>query len=201
MHFRHQLVALLALAALSPAIPGQRAEAQRRPGMNMGFYTTTGLLTGDIEAGSVNSTTELTESPSIAAAALLTGALMKRPRRAWIIGVRGPLLSLGNSDRCVVTLGAQGCQSRRFTERGSILTGGAFDIRATIFRAMVGPALYQVEGSGVRVGTQVRLDLAAPRLRGPTPTVFVTRSMLGSQGGQGVGITTLGAGLRWVRRR
>ena len=111
------------------------------------------------------------------------------------------MLSLGNSDQCIVEFGTSGCQDRRFTERAALLTGGAFDIRSTLLRAMVGPALYDVQGSGLRVGTQIRLDYAAPRLHGPTPTLFFTRSMLGSQRGRAVGLSTLGAGFRWVRRR
>ena len=202
MHVRQQLtaftVALTALVALSLVVP-RSAESQRRPGVGMGFYTTTGLLTADFEAGSVTSTTVLTESPRFAAAVLVTGALAKQPKRAWIIGVRGTPLAFGHPSRCV-TFGPSECSSRRYTERVSVIAGGAFDIRSTVLRAMIGPALYQVERSGVRIGTQVRLDLAAPRLRGPTPTLFYTRSMLGSEGGRGVGIGTLGAGFRWVRK-
>ncbi len=190
-----------ALAVLLLAVPPQGADAQRRPGQNFGFYTTTGLLTGEIEAGSVNSTTEFAEAPSVAVSGVLTTRLVQRRKSAWIAGVRGTVLSLGNSDQCIVEVGTPGCQDRRFTERAALLTGGAFDIRSTILRAMVGPALYDVQGSGLRVGTQIRLDYAAPRLNGPTPTLFLTRSMLGSQRGRAVGISTFGAGLRWVRRR
>lgn len=190
-----------ALSVLSHAVPLQRADAQRRPGQNFGFYTTTGLLTGEIEAGSVNSTSEFAEAPSLAVSGLLTTRLVQRRKSAWIIGVRGTVLSLGNSDQCVVEVGAAGCQDRRFTERAALLTGGAFDIRSTILRAMVGPALYGVQGSGLRVGTQIRIDYAAPRLSGFTPTLFLTSSLLGSQRGRSVGLSTFGAGFRWVRRR
>ncbi len=193
--------ACTALAVLSLIVPPRRADAQRRPGQNFGFYTTTGLLTGEIEAGSVNATTEFAEAPSFAVSGLLTTRLVQRRKSAWIIGVRGTVLSLGNSDQCIVERGTPGCQDRRFTERAALLTGGAFDIRSTILRAMVGPALYDVEGSGLRVGTQLRLDYAAPRRSGPTPTLFFTRSLLGSQRGRAVGLSTFGAGIRWVRRR
>lgn len=193
--------ACAALSTLSLAVPNQRADAQRRPGQNFGFYTTTGLLTGEIEAGSVNSTTEFAEAPKVAVSGLLTTRLVQRRKSAWIVGVRGTVLSLGNTNQCIVEVGTLGCQDRRFTERAALLTGGAFDIRSTILRAMAGPALYQVEGSGLRVGTQLRLDYAAPRLSGFTPTLFLTVSQLGSQRGRSVGLSTLGAGFRWVRRR
>jgi len=195
------LAAYTALAVLSLAVPQHGADAQRRPGQNFGFYTTTGLLTGEIEAGSVNSTTEFAEAPRFAVSGTLTTRLVQRRKSAWIVGVRGTVLSLGNSDQCIVEVGTSGCQDRRFTERAALLTGGAFDIRSTILRAMVGTAVYDVEGSGLRVGTQIRLDYAAPRLHGPTPTLFFTRSMLGSQRGRAVGLSTIGAGFRWVRRR
>jgi len=204
MHLCRSIVAFAACAApavLALAVPQQRAEAQRRPGQNFGFYTTTGLLTGEIEAGSVNSTTAFAEVPRFAMSGLLTTRWRQRPKSAWIVGVRGTVLSLGNSDQCVVEVVTQGCLDRRFTERVALVAGGAFDIRSTILRAMVGPALFSVQGSGLRVGTQLRFDYAAPRLSGPTPTLFLTRSMLGSQRGRSVGISTFGVGLRWVRRR
>ncbi len=188
-------------AALSLALPWHGADAQRRPGQNFGFYTTTGLVTGDIEVGTVTSSTEVAEAPTVAVSVLLTTRLVQRRKSAWIVGVRGTALSLGNSDPCFVEADAPGCQDRRFTERAALLTGGAIDIRSTILRAMVGPALYDVQGSGLRVGTQLRIDYAAPRLNGPTPTLFLTRSILGSERGSAVGLTTFGAGFRWVRRR
>jgi hypothetical protein len=176
-------------------------EAQRRPGVGMGFYTTTGLLTADVEAGSVSSSTVYAEAPSFAASVLVTGPLVKSRYRAWIVGARGTVLSFGHDNGCYIEPPQPGCQNLRFTERVAVLTGGAFDIRSTLVRVMAGPALYQVENSGARVGTQVRLDFAAPRLRGTMPTLFVTRAFLGSQRGSSVGITTLGAGLRWVRKK
>ncbi len=135
--------AFAAFAAVSLAVPQRGAEAQRRPGVPMGFYTTTGLLTLDIEAGSVTSTTELTESPRFAVSALITGPVVKQAKRAWIYRARGTALSLGNGDRC----------------------------------------------SGARW-----------RNRLCDPTLFLTRSFMGSERGQAVGITTLGAGPRWVRK-
>ncbi|WP_411281520.1 hypothetical protein [Gemmatimonas sp.] len=193
--------AYTALAVLWFVVPQHRADAQRRPGQNFGFYTTTGLLTGELEAGSVNSTNEFAEAPTFAVSGLLTTRVLQRRKSAWIVGVRGTVLSLGNSNQCVVESGTSGCQDRRFTERAALLTGGAFDIRSTILRAMVGPALYDVQGSGLRAGTQFRIDYAAPRLRGPTPTLFFTQSMLGSQRGRSAGLSTFGAGLRWMRKR
>ena len=203
MHVHQSISAFAALAALcvvSLATPQHQSEAQRRPGVPMGFYTTTGLPTLDVEGGSVTSTTELTESPRFAVSALVTGAVVKRAKRAWIAGVRGTALSLGNGDRCSGAQGGSDCQSRRFTERVALLTGGAFDIRSTLLRVMAGPVVYGVEDSGMRIGSQVRIDYSGPRLSGPSPTLFLTRSFLGSQRGQAVGITTFGAGLRWVRK-
>lgn len=182
-------------------VPQSTADAQRRPGVGMGFYTSTGLVTADVEAGSVTSTTVLAEAPSFAASFLVTGPVAKLRKSAWIVGLRVTPLSFGNNDNCVRDSPTSACQNRRFNDRISLITGGAFDIRSTILRVVAGPVLYSVEGQGTRIGTQVRLDFASPRLSGPTPTLFVTRSMLGSQGGRAVGITTLGAGLRWVRKK
>jgi hypothetical protein len=70
-----------------------------------------------------------------------------------------------------------------------------------VLRALVGPALFRVEQEGTRFGTQVRLDFASPRLSGPTPTLFYTGTFLGSQRGESVVISTIGAGFRWVRKR
>lgn len=191
-------VAILLAATL--AIPALLT-AQRRPGVFTGFYSTTGLLTGDLEAGSVTSSTSLAEVPTVALSLLVTAPIKRAPKRAWIAGLRATPLGLGNGDSCVVALGVNGCLNRRFEERVTLLTGGAFDIRSTILRAMVGPGLYSVEGQGTRIGPVLRVDYASPRLRGPTPTLFFTRSFLGSQGGESVGISTLGASLRWVRKR
>jgi hypothetical protein len=130
---------------------------------------------------------------------LVTAPLIKRKKRAWIAGVHAPVLQLGNGRACEAT-GTRECQNRRFVERATLYGGGAFDIRSAIFRVLVGPALYSVEGTGARAGTALHLDVAAPRLRGATPTLFFSRAFLGSQGGEGVGISSLGAGFRWVRK-
>lgn len=167
----------------------------------MGFYTTTGLLSGDVEVGQVNSTTALAEVPTVALSLLATAPLMKAPKRAWIVGLRANVVGLGNGNSCFVTPDVTGCQDVRFTDRATLLTGGAFDIRSSVLRVMVGPTLYSVQGSGSRLGTTVRADLGSPRLRGSTPTLFVSRTFLGSQRGEALGITSLGAGFRWVRKR
>lgn len=185
---------------LAAALPTLLA-AQRRPGLAMGFYTTTGLLTGDVEAGSVSSSTALAEAPTFAVSLLLTAPLKRLPKRAWIVGVRAGALNLGNNGSCFLTPGSGVCQNIRFEERTALLAGGAFDIRSTVLRAMVGPALYNVEGQGARLGTAVRIDFAAPRLRGRTPTLFFTRTFLGSERGEQLAISTLGAGFRWIRKR
>lgn len=188
------------LVALAVTLP-ELLTAQRRPGVGNGFYTTTGLLSGDVEAGSVSSSTAIAEAPTVAMSVLLTAPLQRLSKRAWIVGVRANVIGLGNNDNCYVIPGTDGCQNARFVERGALLAGSAFDIRSTILRAMIGPALYDVEGQGARVGTAIRIDFAAPRLHGPTPTIFFTRTFLGSQRGEAVGLSTLGAGLRWVRKR
>lgn len=189
-------------AAVSFAITAPTdLSAQRRPGVGMGFYTTTGLLTADVEAGPVNASTALAEEPTVILAGLVTAPLKKSPKRAMIVGLRATAINLGNNESCFVSVGISGCQNRRFEERAALLVGGAFDIRSTVFRAMVGPALYDVEEQGARFGTQLRLDLASPRLRGSTPTLFFTRTYLGSQRGESVVMSTLGAGFRWVRKR
>ena len=187
-------------AALAVAFPAMLA-AQRRPGLAMGFYTTTGLLTGDVEAGSVSSSTALAEAPTFAVSLLFTAPLKRLPKRAWIVGARAGALNLGNNGSCFITPGNGVCQNIRFEERAALLAGGAFDIRSAVLRAMVGPALYNVEGQGARLGTAVRIDFAAPRLRGRTPTLFFTRTFLGSQRGEQLAISTLGAGFRWIRKR
>lgn len=186
--------------ALSVAVPALLS-AQRRPGVAMGFYTTTGLLTGEVEGGSVTSSTALASSPTFEASFLLTAPLKKLPKRAWIAGVRGRALALGDNDYCSVRPEPGGCRIRRFDERVALLAGGAFDIRSTVLRALVGPALFRVEEQGTRLGTQIRLDFASPRLRGPTPTLFYSGTFLGSQRGESVAISTIGAGFRWVRKQ
>lgn len=190
-----------ALAVTALTLPPQRAHAQRRPGQNFGFYTTTGLRTFDLEGGSVNSTSEFAEAPSIAVSGLLTTKVAQRRKSAWIVGVRGTVLSLGNSDGCFDGSFIPGCQDRRFTERVAVLTGGAVDIRSTILRAMIGPSLYSVQGRGTRMGTQVRVDYAAPRLTGLTPTIFFSSTLFGNERGRATNLSTIGAGFRWVRRR
>jgi hypothetical protein len=186
--------------ALTVAVP-TLLYAQRRPGVPMGFYTTTGLVTGEVEGGSVTSSTALASSPSFEASFLLTAPLKKMPKRAWIAGVRARALALGDNDYCSVRPEPGGCQIRRFDERAAFLAGGAFDIRSTVLRALVGPSLFRVEQEGTRFGTQVRLDFASPRLSGPTPTLFYTGTFLGSQRGESVVVSTIGAGFRWVRKR
>ena len=193
-------ITVAALALFTLIVPQQQATAQRRPGVSTNFFTTTGLLTADVEAGSVRSTTPLAESPSFAVSVLVTAPLVKRIRHAWIAGVRAPVLLLGNKGGCYVGAGGNVCQNLRFSEQVTLYAGGAFDIRTTVLRVLVGPSLYHVEASGARVGTGLQIDLAAPRLRGPTPTLFFSRSFLGSQRGEAVGISSLGAGFRWVRK-
>lgn len=198
------LGAVIAAAAISVVLSlaaATRASAQRRPGVGMGFYTTTGLLTGEVEGGSVTSSTSLAEAPNVSLSALLTAPLKRMPKRAWVVGLRATPLNLGNNGSCYIIRGSAECQNRRFEEQVQLLTGGAFDIRSTVLRVMVGPALFGVEGQGGRVGTAVRLDLAAPRLRGSTPTIFYTGTFLGSQRGESLSIGTLGIGFRWVRKR
>jgi len=113
--------------ALSLALPALLS-AQRRPGVAMGFYTTTGLVTGEVEGGSVTSSTALASSPSFEASFLLTAPLKKLPKRAWIVGVRARALALGDNDYCSVRPEPGGCRIRRFDERAALLAGGAFDI-------------------------------------------------------------------------
>ncbi|WP_396202860.1 hypothetical protein [Gemmatimonas sp.] len=193
-------VSAVVSVALSVAVPSLLA-AQRRPGVAMGFYTTTGLITGEVEGGSVTSSTAQAEAPTVALSALLTAPLKRMPKRAWIVGLRATPLNVGNSGSCYIVRGSAECQNRRFEEQLQLVTGGAFDIRSTVLRVMVGPALFRVEGEGGRVGTAVRLDLASPRLRGSTPTIFYTGTFLGSQRGESLSIGTLGIGFRWLRKR
>jgi hypothetical protein len=196
---RRFIPSLVALAMLST--PSLQAAAQRRPGVGMGFYTTTGLLSADIEVGPVTSTTALAEAPLASASLLLTAPLKKGAKRAWIAGARLTPLAVGNGNSCFVTPTVTGCQDVRFEERAALLAGGAFDIRSTVLRAMVGSTLYRVQGQGARLGTTIRLDYGAPRLRGSTPTLFFTRTFLGSQRGEAVAMSMLGIGFRWVRKK
>jgi hypothetical protein len=190
-----------ALAVFTPVVAADTAHAQRRPGVGMGFYTYSALPTLDAEAGSVTSTTGFTESPRFAFSAMASIGLLKGRGKAWIVGVRGTALSLPIEDRCVVTAGTQGCQSRRYLERVALHTGAAVDIRSTLLRVTAGPALYTIEGGETRIGPQVRIDYASPRQSGTTPVIFLARSFMGSENGEGVGITTLGLAIRWVKKR
>jgi hypothetical protein len=174
--------------------------AQRRPGVNMGFYTTTDLVTGDIEGGTIASSTPEVRAPRLTASLLVTRPLKRLNKKAWIAGVRATPLVFGNTVPCVRAPGKAGCQNGRFNERVGLLAGGAFDVRSTILRAMVGPALHQVEGQGARLGATVRVDFASPRLRGPTPTLYFTRTYVSSQG-EFAALSSLGAGFRWVRKK
>lgn len=166
----------------------------------MGFYTTTDLPTLDIEVGSITSSTPQANTPRMAVSLLATVPLKRASKRAWIAGLRATPVGFGNTARCLRKAGAEGCQSGRFKERVGLLAGSAFDIRSSILRTMIGPTLYQVEGQGVRFGTTVRVDVASPRLRGPTPTLYFTRTFLGSERGEGVALSSLGVGLRWVQK-
>lgn len=201
VHRRAAACLAAAAAVLAAVTTPTGLSAQRRPGVPMGFYTTTGLLTADVEGGSVTTSTTLAEAPTFAASVLVTAPLRKLPKRAVIVGLRATPLAFGNNGSCVVTPGLQGCQNVRFEERVGVFVGGAFDIRSTLLRTMIGPSLYDVETQGARLGTTVRIDFASPRLRGPTPTLFFTRTFLGSQRGQGAAHSTLGAGFRWVRKK
>lgn len=187
-------VAAIAFTVTAP----HRADAQFRRDSPMGFYTTTGRPALDIEFGGVTSSTVLTESPKFAAGALFAFPLAKLRKKAIIAGVRGTAIELGRPRDCLLSFENGVCTSRRYAERVSGLVGGAFDIRSTVFRAMAGPVLYSVEGTGARIGTQLRGDLATPELRGLTSVIFLSRSMMGSENGRGVGITTLGIGFRKI---
>jgi hypothetical protein len=185
----------IAALTLSALVAPSRPAAAQRP-----FYTTTGLLTADVEAGSLRSSSPRARAPEFAVSVLVTAPLLKRTKRAWIGGVHAPVLWLGNGGECDASGPARACRNPRFVERATLYTGGAFDIRSTIFRVLVGPALYNVERSGARVGSALHLDFAAPQLRGATPTLYFSRSFLGNEGGEGVGISSVGAGFRWVRK-
>ncbi len=197
----HLAAAVAALLCLMQAVASPSLlTAQRRPGVNMGFYTTTDLVTGDIEGGTIASSTPEVRAPRLTASLLVTRPLKRLNKKAWIAGVRVTPLAFGNTVPCVRAAGEAGCQNGRFNERVGLLGGGAFDIRSTILRAMVGPTLYQVEGQGARLGATVRVDFASPRLHNPTPTLFFTRTYVGSHG-EVAGLSSLGAGFRWVRKK
>ena len=53
----------------------------------MGFYTTTDLLTGDIEGGSITSSTSQASAPRFAVSLLVTAPLKRASKRAWIAAV------------------------------------------------------------------------------------------------------------------
>lgn len=200
MHRSILALSLVSLATALMAVPHEAA-AQRRPGVGTGFYTYTGLVSTDVEAGSVSSTTAFAEAPTVAASVLVTAPLRKLKRKAIIVGVRATPLAFGNTGGCLIIPPVLSCQNRRFLERASVLPGAAFDIRETLLRVMVGPALYSVEDAGTRLGTQVRLDYTNPRQGARMPTIFLTRTFLGSQNGRGVGMTTLGVGIRFARKK
>lgn len=175
--------------------------AQRRPGVGMGFYTYTGLLSGEVEGGSVVSSTSLIEAPWVALSAVGTVPLLRKPKKAWIAAARVTPLNLGNRGSCYVTAETTGCQDNRFEERAAIMTGGAFDIRSTLVRVMVGPAYVGMENRGARLGAVVRLDYSSPRQRGSSPALFFSRTFLGSERGESAALTTLGLSMRWVRKK
>jgi len=175
--------------------------AQRRPGVGMGFYTYTGLLSGEVEGGSVVASTSLIEAPWVALSAVGTVPLLRKPKKAWIAAARVTPLNLGNRGSCYVTAETTGCQDNRFEERAAIMTGGAFDIRSTLVSVMVGPAYVGMENRGARLGAVVRLDYSSPRQRGSSPALFFSRTFLGSERGESAALTTLGLSMRWVRKK
>lgn len=201
---RHRVRRALSLAvasasAVSLALPASAA-AQRRPGVGMGFYTYTGLASVEVEGGSVVSSASLVEAPTIALSGMGTVPLVRGAKKAWIAAARVTPLSIGNRG-CVVTPQTTGCQDVRIEERASLLTGAAFDVRSTLLRGMVGPALVDVQGRGARYGALVRIDFTAPRQGASSPTLFFTRTFLGSERGETAALTTVGAGFRWSRKR
>lgn len=191
------LLAAVLLASLAP----QRASAQRRPGVGMGFYTYTGLVAGDVELGQVTGTTAYAEGPTVTLSGVVSAPLLKLRKKALIVALRGTAISYGNSDGCLIVPPSADCQQRRFTERFTVLTGMAWDIRESLLRVTAGPALYSVERDGARFGTQVRVDYARPRQGSRMPTLFLSRSFLGSQKGRGVGFTTIGLGIRTAKKQ
>jgi hypothetical protein len=198
----HLAATLAATLCLMQTIAApSRLTAQRRPGVNMGFYTTTDLRTTDVEGGTIISSTPSVRAPRLALSLLVTAPVKRLNKKAWIVGVRATPLVLGNTVPCVRTAGEGRCLNGRFSERLGLLGGGAFDIRSTILRAMVGPSLYHVEGKGARLGPTLRVDFATPRLHGPTPTLFFTRTYVRSERGEAAGLSSLGAGFRWVRKK
>jgi len=197
---RRLAVRPVAVCLLLTAVVSCTLSAQRRPGVNMGFYTTTDLVTADVEAATVYSSTGQLRGPQFVGALLVTAPLKRQSKRAWIVGGRATPLALGSTSPCFRPPGVTECPNGRVIERLSVMAGGAFDIRSAIFRAMLGPTMHEVEGRGVRFGTTLRMDFASPRLVGPTPTVFFSRTFLGSQSGRGAALTSVGLGFRWVRK-
>lgn len=201
LRFTRVCVATIAVVAASSLLLSTPLEAQRRPGVGMGFYTFTGLLSAEVEGGSVISSAALAEAPTVAISGMATVPLLKGNKKAWVASVRATPLNLGNRGSCVVTPDTVGCQDVRYEERASVLTGGAFDIRSTLLRTMVGAAMVSVEGRGARYGPIVRIDFTAPRQGGSSPTLFLTRTFLGRERTESMGLTTVGAGFRWARKK
>ena len=191
-HSRRVWSLTVVLSLLVPSL----LTAQRRPGVGMGFYTYTGLVSGEVEGGSVIATTSLIEAPWVALSAVGTVPLLRQRGKAWIAAARVTPLSLGNRGSCYVTPETTGCQDTRFEERGALLTGGAFDIRSTLLRVMVGPAYVGMEKKGGRLGTMLRLDYTSPRQGGASPALFFSRTFLGSEQGETAALTTLGVSYR-----
>lgn len=202
---RHRpgLAAVLLSASLlfQPLLAVSSLEAQRRPGVGMGFYTFTGLLSAEVEGGSVVSSAALAEAPTIAISGMGTVPLLRGRKKAWIASARATPLNLGNRGTCVVTPETVGCQDVRYEERASVMTGAAFDIRSALLRGMVGAAMVSVEGRGARYGPIVRIDFTAPRQGASSPTLFLTRTFLGRERTESMGLTTVGAGFRWSRKK
>ena len=105
-HSRRVWLSAVALCLMLPA----SLSAQRRPGVGMGFYTYTGLLSGEVEGGSVVASTSLIEAPWVALSAVGTVPLLRKPKKAWIAAVRVTPLNLGNRGSCYVTPESSGCQ-------------------------------------------------------------------------------------------
>ena len=157
------LVAAIAVAAMGAVAPAA-LEAQRRPGVGMGFYTYTGLLSGELEGGSVVASTSLIEAPWVALSAVGTVPLLRMRKKAWIAALRVTPLNLGNRGSCYVTPETTGCQDNRFEERAAFMTGGAFDIRSSLLRVMAGPAYVGVENRDARLGAVLRV-VSGPAVR------------------------------------
>ena len=190
-------IAVAAMGAVAPAA----LEAQRRPGVGMGFYTYTGLLSGELEGGSVVASTSLIEAPWVALSAVGTVPLLRMRKKAWVAALRVTPLNLGNRGSCYVTPETTGCQDNRFEERAAFMTGGAFDIRSSLLRVMAGPAYVGVENRDARLGAVLRVDYSSPRQRGSSPSLFFSRTFLGSERGESAALSTLGVSMRWVRKR